>query len=337
MTNSISTLSQQMTMINRVKDMQIGMSRYQQQIATGTKYQTFKEYGPDADRIQRYRAELVETDGYLYNIDIAQTNIEQMDNAVSETIAQAQNVLSAINLQMSKGEGFDMNVVKQAADQALDLIGGNMNVRVGDRYLFAGSDVSVPPYGAPDVATSNLQQRVTDWLGGTLTTDNFLASVDGLTDSQLGYSTSVQSSKVVLARIDDNYEVDYTLRANDEGFKKIVASLNAIANMSMPGTGDIPTKDEFYDAVDNLYASIQEGIGDLRDGSSNLSSANQVMESVKQNHLDDKQNLQRILEDTEAADMTDAVIRFQTLQNQLEASYRITSILSELSLARMLT
>lgn len=336
MANNVSTLGQQMNIISRIKDMQSQMSTYQQQISTGVKYQDFKSYGIDSLRIQNYRADLSSISTYMYNIDSSQTNIQQMNSSLSESMEQAGNILDAISVQLSKGSEFDLENIKGAAATALKMVETSMNTRVGDRYLFAGSDVSNEPYPDASTGTSNIQSRVTDWLNGTSDTATFLSDISGLTDSQSGYSNSLQSAKNVTARASDDMEVDYTVKANSEGFKKVLNGLRAIANMEFPTDTDVPTKDNFYEALDGLYQMVQDGINGLRSDSTKVATAAQVLDSIKTNHTDDRQNLQTIMESTEAADTTDAVIKFQTLQTQLNASFQVTSILSQLSLARLL-
>lgn len=336
MANSISTLSQQLNTISSIKGIQNKMFGFQQQISTGVKYQTFKEYGVDSQRIQEYRGDLIESQIYLDNIDLAQINIKQMNTGIEETIAQAGNVLSAISVQIEKGSEFDLETIKNAAATALQIVQANMNSRVGDRYLFAGTDVGNAPYNGANTATSNFQTHITDWLDGTTTTAGFEAAIEGMTESQLGYSTTVQTAKKVFARADDTFEVDYTVLATDDGFKKVLAGLNALANFDRPTTGDVPTDDEFFDMLNVFYRKVQDGVNDLRDAAGTIASAAQTLQATKEGILDDRQNYQRLLEETEATDITDAVVRFQSLQTQLEASFRVTSILSELSLARLL-
>lgn len=337
MTTNISTLGQQSTIIARMKDIQSKMSTYQQQISSGTKYQSYAEYGADSLRIQRYRSDMTNIDGYLYNITIAQTNIQQMNSAMDESIKQAGNILQAIDLQLAKGSEFDLTSIQGAAKTALQIIQANMNSKVGDRYLFAGTDVSNAPYDGANTADANVQARINDWMDGTTTTEDFMAGLKTMTDSQAGFSSTVQSAKKVFARADETFEVDYTVFANDPGFKKIVTGLTAIANMKFPTEGtDAPTKDQFYDALNSMYQTVQAGVSDLRVASAKVASASQALNTVSENHKNDKQNLQKTLESTEAADVTDSIVRFNTLKTQLEASYQVTAILSQLSLARIL-
>jgi len=337
MAANISTLGQQIGLVNRVKEMQISMSKAQQEISTGVKHDSYKDYGPDSLRIQRYRADLVNIEGYVYNIETSQVTVEQMSSSIDEVMEQAGNILSAISVQLARGSEFDLPNIKSAAKAALQIIETNMNTKIGDRYIFAGSDVGNKPYSNPSGATADMQARVNDWLDGTVTTEQFLEGIDGVTSSQMGYSASLQSAKKIFTRADDSFEVDYTIFANSKGFQDVVNGLRAIENLELPVENvDQPSKDNFYDALNVLYQKVQKGVNGLRSDSSKLAAASQSMESVKQGHITDRQNLQRVLENTEAADVTDAVIRLQTLQTQLDASYRATAILSQLSLARLL-
>ncbi|NBX66752.1 MAG: hypothetical protein EBQ96_07140 [Proteobacteria bacterium] len=336
MPTTISTLAQQLNSISSVKGIQEKMFTFQQQISTGVKHQTFKEYGVDSQLIQEYRGDLVESQVYLDNIDIAQINIKQMNTGIEETIAQAGNVLSVINIQIEKGSEFDLDTIKRTAATALQIIQANMNSRVGDRYLFAGTDVGNAPYNGANTATANFQTHITDWLNGTISTATLESNIDGMTDSQLGYSTTVQTAKRIFARADDSFEVDYTVFATDDGFKNVLTGLNALANYERPAAGDVPTDDEFFDVLNVFYRKIQDGVNDLRAASTTIASGSQTLETVKQNLMDDRQNYQKLMEKTEATDITDSVVRFQSLQTQLEASFRLSSILSEMSLARFL-
>ena len=119
---NISTLGQQVGIISRVKDIQSQMSENQTQITTGVKHQTFAEYGADGLSIQRYRSSLLDIQNYLFNIDNASTNIQQMNAAMSENIEQAGNVLQAISVQLAQGSDFDVDAVKTAANTALQIV-----------------------------------------------------------------------------------------------------------------------------------------------------------------------------------------------------------------------
>jgi len=337
MANSITNLGQQISIIAGMKDMQGRMATLQEQISTGVKHQRYSEYGNDALRILNYRSDLQSKTAFSYNIEVGQINIQQMTNSVEESIKQATNVLDTITQQLTKGDDFNVESIKAAANTALQIVQANMNSQVGDRYLFAGSDVSNPPYNAANTATTNIQAQINKWLDGTTPdTDTFLSNITSMTESQLGFSLSVQTSKNISIRADDNLEVDYTVKATDVGFQKLVAGLNVLANLKQPAAGDIPTSDNFYDAVTSIYQSIKTGISDLRNSETVLASAASVLDTTLAQHQNDQNSLHKTMDSVESTDVSAAIVTFQGLQSQMEASYQLTSILSQLSLARIL-
>ncbi len=334
---TVSTLGQQLGVIARMKEIQGQMNTYQEQVTSGVKHQTFAGYGVESLKIQRYRSGMKELEAYGYNIANAQMQIQQMDDAIEENTVQARNLLSAIGIQLSRGTEFDLATIKQTASTALQIIEANVNVEVGGRYLFSGSDVTNKPLNGTSGADNNLALKVTDWLDGTNDTDAFLASFDALSDAESGFSNTVQTAKNVYVRADDNYEVDYTVKANSPGMKKVLNGLRAISQMEFPDeTTDVASKEDFYKVIDHLYSTIQDGVNALRADSAKLANATAVLSNIQTNHENDIQSMQTLMEQTETADPTDAIIKFQTLQTQLEASYNVTSIMSQLSLARFL-
>lgn len=334
----VSTLGQQLTLISRIKTIQSDMAKYQQQITTGVKHQSFKDYGTAALTIQRYRADLVNLDGYMKNISIVQTKIRQMETAMSETMAQADNVLYAIDIELAKGQGFNMESISDIANTALQLVEANMNVREGDRYLFAGTDVSNIPYEGGAILASNLQGKVQDWLDGTISTNDFVNQINALSDSELGYSPTLQNAGKVVARASDTFEVDYTVKADDTAFRKIMIAMNVLSQLQKPNPDiDMATNDQFHSVVNDMYQMMQDGIVDMRKNMVKIAAASETLNTVNINHKNDQQSLRQLMEETEAADDSEAGILFLNMQSQLEASYRVTAMVSQLSLTKYLS
>ncbi len=337
MANRISNMGQNLQNINRMKNIQVQMAQYQQQISTGVKHDRFMNYGADTLYIQRYRTELTKIDGYMYNINNAQSNIEQVMNSLDEINKQAGNVLSAISIQLPKGDEYDLKSIAAVAETTLQILQSNINSKIGERYLFSGSATDSKPYENPASGEANIQALSADWLNGTLTNDQFMASMNGLTDSQLGFSLGVQSAKGVYARIDDSLEVEYTSLANSGGIKDVMTGLIALTKLKQPDeTTDMATKDDFFKLVDQVYKQIQGGVEKIRQNSADISAASVTINTMKTQHTQDKQNFLKTMENVESVDTAEAVVKFQALQTQLQASFQVTAMISQLSLANVL-
>lgn len=336
MANNVSNLGQTINSVQRTKSIQSQMADMQQRIGTGERSQDYKGYGSEAIRIQRYRAELGSIDTYVNNIDIAKTNIKQVNLSLDEIIKQVGNVLNGMSIQITEGEKYDINSVKNLADTALQIITANVNVKVGDRYLFAGTDLSNEPYASTPQSKSIAETNVTDWLSGTITKDTFLANIKNITDSQAGFSLGVQSGQKVFARVDDNFEVDYTVLANDPAIKDIILNLTSLSQMKEPASTDAATRKDFFAIMDGFYKNLQGAVEGVRASSARIAASYQAVDTVRTNHVTDKQGLLQTLESVESQDVSEAIVNYQTLSTQLETSYRVTSIMSQLSLARYL-
>lgn len=337
MVSRVGSYIQSLGIISRNSDIQAQMSSLQQQVATGVKHQTFKEYGSETARIQRFRTELDQTEGFLRNIELGETVIKQMDQSMEEAEAQMENVLSAINLLPAQASELDIQSVKTVATAAQKILVEIMNSNDGNKFLFSGSDTANPPMENFDRAEEEIKFQLTNWLDGTNGVDTMLNNLNGLTDSQLGYSLGVQNAGGVQFRTDEFQEADYTIKANDEGFQKMLIGLTALSNITFPDeTTDVATKEDFYTTLDGFYGMIGDGVDEIRSARASLSTAALTMGDAKERHTLAQATFLTNRDKLESVDVQDAVVRFQTLETQLEASYRTTAVLSEMSLARIL-
>ena len=178
---------------------------------------------------------------------------------------------------------------------------------------------------------------MTNWLNGTNGSDTLLTNIGSLTDSQLGFSLGVQSSDNVQFRTDEFQEADFTVKANDQGFKDMLVGLTALSNIKFPEEGvDLATRPDFYQVLDGLSGMLNDGMDAIREARASLSTASLTLGDAKERHLLAQSAFLTNRDKIESVDIEDAVVRFQTLQTQLEASYQTTAILSEMSLARVL-
>lgn len=337
MVSRIGTYTQSLSIISRNSNLQSQMQQLQQQVATGVKHQSFKDYGADASRIQRFRAELSQIEGFQRNIDLGETIIKQMDQSMAEAQAQLDNVLSAINLTPAQASELDIESLKTIATAAKKITVEIMNTSDGNKFLFAGSDSANPPMENFDKAEEEIKFQLTNWLDGTNSTTALFNNIDGLTDSQLGYSLGVQNAGGVQFRTDEFQEADYTVKANSDGMKNMMVALTALSNLKFPEEGvDVASRSDFYEALDGFAGIINEGMDDMRSLRASLSTASLTLGDAKERHGIAKAAFLTNRDALESVDVQDAVVRFQTLETQLDASYRTTAILSEMSLARIL-
>jgi len=332
----ISTYGFSLHMIAQNSNLQQQMVSLQQQIATGVKSQDLKGYGVDSLRLQNARIDIKSIDSYIYNIQTATTRIKQMTLNVQEAEKQTERILAALTILPVEGD-IDLSNIKALADKARIVLESLMNDKNGDDYLFAGSDTKNKPLDNANNLPIMTQSQVNDFLDGTNPVDQFLTNINSYTDSQVGYSLGVQSSTTISVRADDHFEVDYTVKANDTGFKDILVHLTVLSQITVPDPSvDVASRDDFFKALGTIQSRLQAGVNNLRHAEVKLASAEASIGHKLENHTEDKGFLASTIEDIQHINPTEAIIKFQSLQTQLEAAFRATSIISGLSLARML-
>lgn len=356
----VSTLGQAIDQIERLKVTQLQLSTLQTQVATGKKTQLFKGLGTDVIASERAREGLAKYGAYNNNIDIADRRIKMMTSSLTEIQNQAKDVLNAIEIQTQQGE-YEIGSVSDLARNAAKFIRDLINTQDGDRYLFGGSETTTQPMTDTGSMQTYMIKQLNDWVNGSTNTDQLISSYSDdtqLTDTIVGYSATLSSgnAKNVNVRVDDNSEIDYTVLANTPGIRDIVAAVNMLGNVDQvidqvsndpnnpapPGTTTAPGADKqeqnnnFYKFFNNLAAMMNRALDKVDSKLYSLSQSQAQIAKIKDAHTLDQSILKDTVSSVEDVDMNEVAVKLNALQNQLEASYRVTASISSLSLVNFL-
>ncbi len=244
-----------------------------------------------------------------------------------------------------------------------------INSKDGDRYVFGGAETLTPPLndtGTLDAAVSTL---LTSWKNGTITTDQLLADIrdrtatagnpDALTDSVIGYSAPLSAGNAgrVFVRVDDDSELEYTVHANEDPFRDILVALSFLKNESFPpiadtyedgvfpGTPDVQgapgytlaqQQESFYTLYNELTEMVSRSLDEIDNIRFDMEGVRVSMNETKEFHVDQKNLFQSIVSGIEDADTNDVALKLNTLQVQLEATFRVTALVSQLSLVNFI-
>lgn len=270
---------------------------------------------------------------------------------------------------------IDMKTLQDLAANLFDLMGDLMNVKEGDRYLLGGADGLTRPYkdsGTLDAAISTL---ITNWKDETLpanlnlTNDELTSALRSrtvaddpyaVTDSIIGYSAALSAGNVgnVYARVDEYTEVNFTALANEGPFRDIMVAAGFIKNENLAPIADVyaepytpgdPTladgapgatldemKDNFFEVFNNLTTMVSDALDGLDTVRYRLENARVRITEIQQNHEDTQNFLLDSIENVENVDINDVAVKINLLQTQLEASYRLSASISDLSLVNFL-
>lgn len=244
-----------------------------------------------------------------------------------------------------------------------------LNAKDGDRYVLGGAETLTKPFNDSGTLDAAVGTLITNWKDGAITTDQLLADIrdrattggnaDALTDSVIGYSSTLTAGNAgrVFVRVDDNSELDYTVYANQDPFRDILVALAFLKNENLPpvantyedgvfpGTPDAKgapgytlqqQQDSFYTLYNELAAMANKALDEIDNIRFDLEAVRASMDESKQFHVDQKNLFTSIVAGIEDIDQNEVALKINTLQVQLEASFRVTALVSQLTLVNFI-
>lgn len=333
--NRVSFLGTSQAQISRLQDLNSTLAELSRQLTARTKHTTLAGFGADAGNVVRNRVERNKVDSYLANIDTVTNRIKQMETAMTALRDSASQIVTGIATGVNDGTA-DVKSLSALAKNVLSFAKDLVNLKSDGRYLFAGSDSASAPLQDSNALNSNNQANVTAWLNGTITTDQLTAATTALTTTQLGMNAGLSASGNVTARISETAELDYTVRADQDGMQEMIRALGLMANLKEPAAGDTPDAGEANKVMQYVLTTLQNGIKQLDSADMRLGTNYNLVKELQSTHEADSAMLDNLIGDAEDVDTTDVAAKIQSLQTQLQASYQVTNIVSNLSLVNFI-
>lgn len=263
----------------------------------------------------------------------------------------------------------DFQSIVDIADNLYNFMVDLLNTKDGDRYIFGGAETLTKPLndgGTLDAAMSSL---ISNWKAGTITTDDFINDLtdrtslsgnpDAITDTLIGYSSSLSSDTAgdVFVRVDESGELNYTTLANEQSFRDIIVALSFLKNESLPPIADVyedgvypgtpdaqgapgttleEMKDNFYRVFNHVISMVDTAMDDIDSVRFNLESVRAQMKETSGEHKNQKTLLLNVVSDIEDVDVNEVAVKINALQVQLQASFSVTALTSQLSLVNFI-
>ena len=173
--SGISTLSQVLNQIDRIKGQQTLLDTLGQQLTTGKKTQVFSGLDTEVMANQRARTSLASIETYVDNIKNADRRVKFSITTIEEFQQQAENFSGALlgfNQESAHQRGdpvyyddplttsveentmlgyssstpdVELEVLQDLASNLYDFMVDLMNEKDGDRYIFNGAETETPP------------------------------------------------------------------------------------------------------------------------------------------------------------------------------------------------
>ena len=287
------------------------------------------------------KKEIEARESYVRSIDLTEGIATSYDNVLGRLTEVADEVLKAAETQDPSDANYrtDTEVI---ADNLLLEIEANLNLRIGDRFVFAGTRFDEPPvidmrnlalYDATDIGVANANEsdpqipEFTVQSGGASITQSYHAQFSGAgTNDAASYNqTSVT--------VNDNQRIDYGITATDPAFQRLIDSVmrmkSAVAQTGL-------STDERASLLGEARSQAEQARTDLRQLQSRNGTILNQFERTKELHENFANISQTTLDEIEGADTAEAAVQISTLQSQLQASFTTIARRAQLTLTSFL-
>jgi|GEM_PF-3918480 len=352
MSNNVSFLVQSRITQRNISSLQKSMIDRGNEVTTGKKQDLVAELKGEIRNfvdLNSLRSSLINRQERLVTGD---NRLAQMDIAVSE-MGNLIEPFQKLQTQISIINQDNINVYTDQAKSTLDGLQNALNIQWGGRYLFSGDAVLTRPIENIDQLTTSVQQVMTDYaatlptgeiasdaeLEGLFTEINAVFDDTHLTTnfSNLVYNGSTNNMAGI--EISEREIMQYDLRADSDDFRSTIKGIVMIAAndtlrsvIADDGVDNVQVNKLEKDYLSKATEFTSGGITDMIGARASIGFKQERI-SFRQEGLD-----QTIFEyearigNYENADQYEAGVAYTEIQTQLEASFYVTSSLSDMSL-----
>lgn len=323
--NSVSLNSFLSTALsNSISELRTQIADRAQEATTGRQADLISHLNGRIDHALLGDKALKENEDDQARIELRKIRLSLSENAMGSI----RDLTEGLSLEMQSAIGIvdveRQQTVATQAREALSEVLSRLNVRHGERYLFSGDATATAPFLDADALLSDLQAIA----AGAVDEADFAAQVQTYFDDPAGgFQTSFYQGTQTASDGD-------AVLSNQGAFADMFMGL-AIMALSAPGTA-LPFAATGTPAMDNALARLERGRTLLVDVESGIG----IRQDSLQSELDllgrEKLLLTSSFQDLTGKDQYEAATQLKELEANLEASYLLTSRLSNLSLLNYL-
>ena len=311
MVSRVTNLSSSRLINSLILKSQDRINEQQIKLTTQQKSQDYLGIGDDASRLLTVESSLRRIDQFVKDNAFIDMRMETMLNsmdAVGDILTEVRTLVRDV---LEDGElgGIDKN---DFTEIKMDQLESFLNVKMNGRFLFSGTKTDTQPVNAGDLS------------------DAPTFDADGVTTTAEPSFFYQGDDNQVKARIDEGVTLEYGVKANDEGFEKLIRAIRLVKSTDLSDA--------------NVLGKFQHALNLLNESADNIAAVElntgvkfQQLASTTQSLKDTKSILDGVVDEIERADTFEAVSILNQVQTQLEASYATAVRVSSLSLTRFLT
>ena len=300
----VSSFGNQQVMLSSLMNNQARVFKDQTQITTGKKEEYYSGFSSEVSTLLGAKTVFGQTQGYLRASDHVDRFLRTNDIQLGTMVTNAENVRDTMLEAIAQEETLALN---ELMGEAFSAMISSLNTSIGGIHVFSGARSDIEPV-----------------IGTTMSDLVAAANVSDLFQND---------QRRPSAKIGQNTLMEYGLLADEIGQEifqvfKNIADFNAGPSGPLSGKLDATQLDFLKNELTNMDAAIENlQILVARNGTRQNN-----VESIIQEHENQEVFLEIFISDIEDVNVAEAITRLNNDQVALEASYKITSQLTNISL-----
>ncbi|MDN3274539.1 flagellar hook-associated family protein [Frankia sp. RB7] len=344
--NYISTLMLSSSLRYSITSNQAALSKASTEATTGRFADVGLELGATTGGDVTLRADLsfadqlVDTNGLVAGrLDVTQDRITQLSSTATDFL---KDLIAARST-----DGGGRIILPPASSNLQDLIGA-LNISYNGSYLFSGINTQNQPVTAYAAGSASKNQVDSDFLS-TFGFSQSSASVSSITPAQMqsfldtsfdaefaspAWNTNWSSAtdQAMQSRISTTEIADTSVSANQTGFRKLAEAYTMMADL---GNANL-NQSTFQVVVDKAIGLVGSAITDLAALGGSVGTVQQRLTTATDKLKTQKDILNNQIVGMEQVDPTEASVRVNALQTQIQTALALTSQLQKISLINYL-
>lgn len=292
----VSTAGIHQTTIADALRVQSRLANTQNQLSSGLKSSNFEGLSGSVETFVQMEAKMKKTAVYIDTNTLVLSRLKTSEVALDQIIDIGDDFKNLLIIRNNAASGNNVEFAVSAR-ALLESLGAQLNTTQEGRYIFSGTKTDTPPVVSP--------------IPGSAST--------GLPDD--GYYQG--NDQDLTARVQENYDVPYGVRANDPAFQKLIAAMNLGLTGDSSGSSEILTQATtlITEALENVIAvraKVQQNTVNIND--------------VNERHTQLNLYWKGFTESIAKTDITAASIEVAMDQAVLQASFQAFSTITSLKL-----
>lgn len=304
----VSSFGHQQVMLNSLLNNQSRVFTDQTQITTGKRETQYSGFASETSTLLGAKTVFDQTKGFIRASDHVDRFLRTNDIQLESMVSNAENVRDTMLESIAQEETF---ALKEILEESFSSISSSLNTSIGGVHIFSGARSDVAPVTG---------SQLSDLVAATSAADLFQ-----------------NDQRRPAAKVGQNTLMEYGLLADEVG-QEIFQVFKDIADFDAGPSGPLNGK---LDATQMTFlkaelANIDTAIENMRIMVARNGTRQKNVESILREHEGQEAFLEVFISDIEDVDVAEAIMRLNNDQVALEASYKITSELSGLSLLNFL-